>query len=92
MRRNLVAGKTNIIFFHAPWSKTSSRYEVQLKKWQQKHSETVVLQVNVRSLKSPVAKQYKLKAVPAFGIFDGEGKLMSQGQEAQNTVIKLLSK
>ena len=91
LQRSLVEGKKNIIFFHAPWSKTSSRYKVELEKWQKKHSEIAVLQVNVTSLKSPVAKQYKLKAVPAFGIFDGEGKLMSQGQEAQNSVIKLLS-
>lgn len=91
IKSNLVAEKTNVIFFHAPWSKTSSRYKVELERWQESNPDTVVHLVNVKSLTSPVAKQCKLTAVPAFAIFDGEGKLLQQGQSAQNEVVKMLA-
>lgn len=88
----LVPEKRNVLFFHAPWSKVSSRYKVQLEKWARKHPEVSVLQVNVKSLKSPVAKQFKLKGVPEFAIYDAKGKLVKSGQDAHNEVVKLLSK
>lgn len=92
LSRHLVEDKSNIVFFHAPWSKTSSRYKVELEQWQKQHDDAVVLLVNVKNLNSPVAKQYKLKSVPSFMIYDGEGTLRESGQSAQNEVVKMLSK
>jgi hypothetical protein len=87
---SLEEDKTNIVFFHAPWSKTSSRYKVELERWLPDHPEYKVLLVNVKSLKSPVAKQFKLEAVPAFQIYDEKGHLTKKGQAAQNEVVKIL--
>jgi len=86
----LVEGKVNVIFFHAPWSKTSSRYMVELDEWQKSQDETVVWQVNVPSLKSPAAKQYGLTNVPAFLIYNDKGELHKKGQSAQNEVIDMM--
>lgn len=89
---HLVEDKTNIVFFHAPWSKTSSRYLVELGKKASSLDDVAIIRVDVGTLKSPVAKQYKLTSVPAFLIYDGDGELKMQGQEAQNEVVKLLGR
>lgn len=87
----LVEGKKTVLFFHAPWSKTSGRYQVELERWQKKSDrEYAVVQVDVQTLKSPVSKQFKLAGVPAFRIYDEEGKLKASGQEAFNQVTELL--
>jgi len=86
----LVEGKRNVLFFHAPWSKTSSRYKVELERWQKTHEDTAVLLVNVKTLKSPVAKQFQLQSVPTFAIYDAEGTLQESGQKAHNEVVKML--
>jgi thiol-disulfide isomerase/thioredoxin len=35
---------------------------------------------------SPVARQYRLNSIPAFKVFDAEGKLMAEGPAAQQLV------
>jgi thioredoxin-like negative regulator of GroEL len=89
---HLVEGRENVVFFHAPWSKTSSRYKVELEKWTQSNKDVAVFLVEVKNLKSPVAKQFHLTSVPAFSIYDGEGKLLASGQEAHNEVTKMLGR
>ena len=92
VKRVLVEGKENILFFHASWSKTSSRYKVELEKWQSQNPDSVIHLVDIKTLKSPVAKQFKLDNVPAFQIFDKRGELEESGQQAYNTISKRLSK
>ena len=41
---------------------------------------------------SPVAKQFALRSIPHFKIFDGEGKLISEGNEARDTVYGWLKR
>ena len=80
-----------VVFFHAPWSKTSARYGVELADWEKKQSKTAVLGVQVKNLTSPVAKQYNITAVPAFLIYDKTGQLKHSGQAALNEVLKMMS-
>lgn len=80
-----------VVFFHAPWSKTSARYGVELADWEKKQSKTAVLGVQVKNLASPVAKQYNITAVPAFLIYDKTGQLKHSGQAALNEVLKMMS-
>ena len=90
VKKVLEVGKTNLLFFHAPWSKTSSRYLARLQKWSKSHSDTAVFVINIKNLKSPVSKQFKLKKVPAFRFYDSTGTLMHEGQKAHNKVVELL--
>jgi len=41
---------------------------------------------------SPVAQQFALRSIPHFKIFDGEGKLISEGNEARDTVYGWLKR
>ena len=79
-----------IVFFHAPWSKTSSRYQVELTAWEKKQSKIAILGVEVKNLEVPVAKQYNVTSVPWFLIYNEKGELTHQGQPALNEVLKLM--
>lgn len=86
----LARDKKTILFFHAAWSKTSGRYQVELERWAKTNTKYLVLEVDVKTLKSPVAKQFKLSEVPAFHIYDEKGILEKEGQSALNEITKLL--
>lgn len=79
-----------IVFFHAPWSKTSSRYQVELSAWEKKQSKVAILGVQVKALDSPVARQYKVTEVPSFFIYNKKGELTHQGQAALTEVLKMM--
>lgn len=92
LRSVLADGKKTILFFHAAWSKTSGRYQVELERWARTNKDYLVLEVDVKTLKSPVAKQFKLGEVPAFAVYDEKGNLEKDGQSAFNEVTKLLQR
>ena len=85
---HLVEDKTNVVFFYAQWNKTSMRYKEKLESWQP-DKDTVLHIINVKSLKSPVAKQFKIGSLPAFLIYDEEGQLKMKDQAALNEVVKM---
>lgn len=87
---HLPAQKETVVFFHAPWSKTSSRYQVELNAWEKQQSKIAVLGVQVKALDSPVAKQYGVTEVPFFQIYNKKGELTHQGQSALSEVLKLM--
>ena len=66
-----------------------------MEKLAQKRSDLAIKKVNIQrpevsgqiDWQSPVAKQFELRSIPHFMIFDQSGKLSSQGQEARKQVI-----
>lgn len=40
---------------------------------------------------SPVARQYELRSIPHFKVFDGEGRLIAEGDQAREMVVKWMS-
>ncbi|MFA5506237.1 MAG: hypothetical protein WC423_12455 [Vulcanimicrobiota bacterium] len=88
LSKHLVADKVNVVFFYARWNKTSMRYKEKLEEWKG-DKDTVLHVVNVKALNSPVAKQFKLTEVPAFEIYDEEGRLKMKGQSALNEVVRM---
>jgi hypothetical protein len=79
-----------VVFFHAPWSKTSARYQVELSAWEKKQTKIAILGIQVKSLDSPVAKQYDVKEVPWFFVYNEKGELTHQGQAALTEVLKMM--
>lgn len=88
---HLAKDQETVVFFHAPWSKTSARYGVELANWEKTQSKTAVIGVQVKNLSSPVAKQYNITAVPAFLVYDKKGQLKHSGQTALSEVLKMMS-
>ena len=88
--KQLPEKKDTVVFFHAPWSKTSSRYQAELSSWEKKQSKVAILGIQVKSLDSPVAKQYGVTEVPWFFVYNKKGELTHQGQPALNEVLKMM--
>lgn len=87
---HLPKDKKAIVFFHAYWSDLSGRYLASLKRLEKSDPSLVVLMVDIKTLNSPVAKQYGVKSVPAFQIYDAKGELEKEGAAALNEVSTLL--
>lgn len=52
----------------------------------------VILKVNIDEPGSPVARQYGIQAIPVFEVYDGDGKLIAEGDEAVEWIDKGMRK
>jgi thiol-disulfide isomerase/thioredoxin len=94
----LQKGKTNIVDFYSDYCPPCRKISPLLKKLDQQRQDLVVLAVDInrKGVKgidffSPLARQYELSSVPHFRIYDGEGNLIKQGQEAYMEIILMLA-
>ena len=47
-----------------------------------KNRDIIVLKIDINEPDSPVARQYEIKNIPYFEIYDGKGRLLARGEEA----------
>jgi len=94
----LQKGKTNIVDFYSDYCPPCKKISPLLKKLGMNRADLAVLKIDInrKGVKgidwfSPLARQYKLQSVPHFQIYDGEGNLVKQGQEAYMEVVMLLA-
>jgi thiol-disulfide isomerase/thioredoxin len=90
----LQKGKINIIDFYSDYCPPCRQISPLLKKLDKQRRDLVVLAVDInrKGVKgidffSPLARQYKLNAVPHFQIYDAAGNLAKEGQEAYMEVL-----
>lgn len=95
---HLQRGKTNIVDFYSEHCPPCRQISPLLKKLEKKRADLVVLKVDIDrkgagsiDWLSPLARQYGLQSVPSFRIYDPEGNLAKQGQEAYMEVLLLLA-
>jgi thiol-disulfide isomerase/thioredoxin len=93
----LQKGKINIVDFYSEYCPPCRKISPLLKKLGKKRLDLVVLPVDINRKEvkgidffSPLARQYELNSVPTFRIYDGEGKLVKQGEEAYVAVILMM--
>jgi thiol-disulfide isomerase/thioredoxin len=95
---HLQTGKTNIVDFYSDHCPPCRQISPLLKKLGKKRTDLAVLTVDIDrkgagsiDCLSPLARQYDLQSVPYFRIYDPEGNLTKQGQEAYVEVLRLLA-
>jgi thiol-disulfide isomerase/thioredoxin len=95
----LQKGKINIVDFYSDYCPPCRQISPLLKKLDMQRPDLVVLPVDInrKGIKgidffSPLAQQYKIDAVPHFQIYDTEGNLSKEGQEAYVEVVMLLNR
>lgn len=89
VEKNLVSGRTNIVCFGADWCPGCQKAEPLLEKLCTKKPGYVTLKVDIKNWDSDVSKQFDLKAIPCYLIYDAEGKLVASGDEAMAQVKQL---
>jgi thiol-disulfide isomerase/thioredoxin len=94
----LQKGKINVVDFYSDYCPPCRQISPLLKKLDQQRQDLVVLAVDInrKGIKgidfySPLAQQYKLNAVPHFQIYDADGNLTKEGQEAYMEVAMWLN-
>jgi thioredoxin len=99
LKDHLVAGKMNIIDFYSEFCPPCKAVAPMLEQLAAKDPDVVVGKVDINrpdtrgiDWNSPVAQQYNLRSIPHFKIYDGEGKLVAEGQEAKDQLLELIKK
>ncbi len=94
IKAHLVAGKINLFDFYSEYCPPCRQIAPYLEKLAAKRSDLVINKVDINrkgtsgiDWGSPLAKQYGLRSIPAFKIFDGKGALVAEGDDAKKQVI-----
>jgi len=94
----LQKGKTNIVDFYSDFCPPCRKISPLLQKLGRKRQDLAIIQVDInrKGVKridwgSPLARQYELNSIPHFKIYDGEGNLVGQGQEAYGQIVLMLA-
>ncbi|MBA7715850.1 hypothetical protein ES703_124908 [subsurface metagenome] len=97
LEKRIVKGKTNIIDFYSEYCPPCKRISPFLKKLDVRRGDIVVIKIDINRTgvegidwDSPVAKQFRLKSVPYFIVISPWGKLICEGKEAYNYVVRQL--
>lgn len=96
---HLVKGKITVVDFTSDYCPPCRAVSPKLDELHRRRDDVAVVKVDINrpdvrkiDWQSPVAKQFALRSIPHFKIFDGEGKLISEGDEARDTVYGWLKR
>ncbi|MCU0276513.1 MAG: thioredoxin family protein [Acidobacteria bacterium] len=95
---HLQKGKVNIVDFYSDYCPPCKKISPLLVKLGKKRPDLAVIQVDINrkgvqgiDWASPLARQYNLSSIPHFQIYDGDGNLAKEGQEAYVQIILMLA-
>lgn len=82
-------GKTNIVDFYSDYCPPCRKISPLLRELGRKRPDLAILPVDInrKGVKgidwaSPLARQFALRSIPHFKVYDGDGNLLKEGQEA----------
>jgi thioredoxin 1 len=94
---HLVEGKMNIVDFYSHFCPPCKAFAPDLEELASKDQNIVVSTIDINrpgkrgiDWNSPVARQFKLRSIPHFKIYDAEGELVAEGQRAKDLVLEML--
>ena len=97
LKDHLVSGKTTIVDFSSPACPPCVAIAPKLEALPKTHDDIAVIVVDINrpgiqgiDWDSPVAKQYQITSTPTFQVYDADGKLVAEGEEASQQVQALL--
>jgi len=89
----LVKGKINIVDFYSEFCPPCKKISPLLSKLDKKRDDIVVIKIDINrkgikgiDWRSPLAKQYGLRSIPHFKIYDGEGNKLSEDMVARQKI------
>lgn len=94
----LVPGKTVVFDFYSEFCPPCRAIAPELEKLHAKNANVVVVKVDINRAdvrgidwKSPVARQYALESIPHFKIYGPDGKLVAEGDAAEEKVDAMIA-
>lgn len=96
---HLVEGKMNIVDFYSYFCPPCKAIAPALEALVAKDPNVVVSTIDINrpgtrgiDWSSPVARQFNLRSIPHFKIYDDKGELVAEGQEAKDMVMEMMAK
>ena len=93
----LIEGQIVVFDFFSPYCPTFAQIGPTIEGLARQRDEIALVRVNINrpdvegiDLDSPVAQKYEIEALPYFKIYDAEGNLQAEGEEAEATLIQWL--
>ncbi len=93
----LVPGKTTVFDFYSEYCPPCRAIAPRLEALHMTRDDIVVVKIDINrpgvkgiDWKSPVARQYKLQSIPHFKVYDPDGNLKAEGDEAYELVTSWL--
>ena len=93
----LAKGHTTIVDFYSAYCPPCMKLSPLLEQLGEKRPDLRIVKVDINrtGIKgidwgSPLAKQFSLKSIPHFKIFDGNGKMLAEGEAAFKQVMTML--
>lgn len=98
IKSSIVFGKLTIIAFSSPYCPPCQAIKPMLEQMHDKRPDIVVRYFDVNrsdvqgiDFESPLAVKYEIHVLPSFKIFNERGKLIAEGAEAKQEVIKVIN-
>lgn len=93
----LVKGKTTIVDFTSNYCPPCRAISPRLDELHKSRDDIAVVKVDINrpdvkgiDWESPVVKQYSIRSVPHFKVFDADGKLVAEGRQASEMVYGMV--
>jgi thiol-disulfide isomerase/thioredoxin len=87
-------GRTTIVDFYSQYCPPCRRMSPLLDELGQKRSDLQIVKVDINrpgvtgiDWQSPLARQFVLKSIPHFKIFDGNGNVVDEGDQAMRKIL-----
>ncbi|HKR59935.1 MAG TPA: thioredoxin family protein [Pyrinomonadaceae bacterium] len=83
-QRYLTSGRISVVTFFADWCPTCRRWAPLLGLTHGSFPDMQVLLMDIGEWDTPVTKKYGIESVPHFKIYDGDGRLIVEGDNADD--------
>jgi thioredoxin len=94
---HLVEGKLNIVDFYSEFCPPCKAFAPDLAELSTKDPNVVVSTIDINrpgtrgiDWNSPVAQQFQLRSIPHFKIYNAQGDLVAEGQQAKDLVLEMM--
>lgn len=98
LAKELVPGKTCIVDFFSEYCGPCMQIAPYLEQLVDSRDDLLLVKVDINrpghegiDWASPAAQQFKLESIPALAVYDGEGKLVAEGDAGRDKVFEMLS-
>src|SRR5262245_30196897 len=90
LKEHLAPGKYTIVDFYADWCPPCRALDPQLRKLASQRSDVAVRKVDIVDWDSAVVKQFGVTALPHMQVYDPNGTLLGEGDDAYRVLNDVL--
>jgi thiol-disulfide isomerase/thioredoxin len=91
IQSQLAPSKYTIFDFYADWCAPCRSLDPQLRRLAARRSDVALRKVDIVDWTSEVVQQYQISSLPHMKIFDPQGKLLAEGEDAYGVLQNVLN-